>query len=136
MVPSPVLAPTPEAAPALQVATAPIPAPAQGLGTVPEVAPSPGDAGSEPVGQALQGGEQTPPATSVPAAQAPAGEPEPVRAAESAAFADSLLSKEPAEESTGESAGESAGRGLGRDRPRWGWPISPKRRPRRPRPAR
>lgn len=73
----------------------------------PEVAPSPGDVGSEPVGQAVEGDDRTAAPASAPAEQArvpdEAPESEPVRAAESAAFVDSLLSKEVAGESPGES---------------------------------
>jgi hypothetical protein len=76
----------------------------------PEAAPSPGDAGLDP------GAQQVPAEDQVLAGaggqeeqvQAPAGDSEPVRVAESAAFVDSLLNKEVADESPGESPGATA----------------------------
>lgn len=77
----------------------------------PQLAPSPGDAGPEPGVQQMPAEEQVQADAGGPAGQvqAPVGDSEPVRAAESAAFVDSLLSKEPADESPGDSTGDSPG---------------------------
>lgn len=82
--------------------------PASQATLAPEVLPALGQAGTDSGGQQAPGDDQAGGRSEVQGeqGQAPAGDPEPVRAAESTAFAESLLIKEPG----GESAGESTGR--------------------------
>ena len=83
--------------------------PASPATQVPEVAPSLGQAGMDSWGQQAPvvdpaGGG---PEVQAQQGQASAGNPEPVRAAESTAFAESLLTSDPEGESSGESTGRT-----------------------------